>query len=166
MMYNYPLFGFPNFRRKPYNTFYNSYNSNLPNYYEGSFNMPHNPYHHIYNSKLHNIKHKSDCSNSPNTYFPKGLPNSSCNNFSKFDSNENGNSKNNSNYFGGNKSKTNSFYDTTSNSCSSCDTTSNFCNNDIFSTYDDNVISIFGFDFHFDDLLIIALLFFLYKERC
>lgn len=37
---------------------------------------------------------------------------------------------------------------------------------DISSNYDDNIISIFGFDLHFDDLLIIALLFFLYKERC
>lgn len=38
--------------------------------------------------------------------------------------------------------------------------------NDNCSSYDDKVFEVFGFKFHSDDLLIIALMFFLYKERC
>ena len=132
-MYNYSPFGFPTFRRKPYNTFYNSYSSNIPNY-GSSYNMHSNALYHTpsktpHNTSCnehHNVTYNSNCLKSPN--------------------NENHNVTYDSDY-----SKSSNAYFPKSSPFSS--------------TYDDNVISIFGFDFHFDDLLIIALLFFLYKER-
>lgn len=111
MMYPYPSFGFPSFR-KPY-------------YYYA-------PYHYLHKQENFNIKNKKNPS-FPSVSHKKTPDNLS---YSSFSSQKGQKTEKNT------KNEKTEFEDTNSDEC----------------------FEIFGLKLHFDDLLIIALLFFLYKE--
>lgn len=152
MMMSYPFFGFPSYRRNY---------SYSPSYYN------------LRNSSMHGNRNEQSpcfpsvtqkkeqgnlgCSStfSKNTSFSNGK-NASC-------MNNNFNNKKQSTCFNNdfNCKKTN----TNMNNTADCNCCNNFdvCNE--FNSYDEEqCFEIFGIKLHFDDLLIIALLFFLYQE--
>lgn len=163
MMQPYPFFGFPRYRR------------GYPYYL---------PYYSSHNSNVNSIKNEQKpCS--PNVKSKKEQGNFSCSsNFSKNSNFSNigfSNEKNSSYVNNGFNNKKPSTYINNDFHCKKATTNNNNNNNvdcncindtDIcndcndFNDYDEEqCFEIFGLQLHFDDLLIIALLFFLYQEE-
>lgn len=114
MMYNYPFFGFPSFRRNYYK---------MPNYYNSN-------------------------------YYKTNQASKSFNNKTSINSNSNNNSQSSAN-----TKKEPNFSSSIQTESKKLDFS---CDNNFYN--DADFFNIFGFSLHIDDLLILALLFFLYQE--
>lgn len=164
MMNMYPFFGFPYYRRpSPYYTNYNSvYNVKRNSTYNSSNNadnIEHISKRNLKYNNLHNLNNfpaknvEKTCS--PNVSSYKKQENFDNSNFSDFSS---------KNYV---KSKNDNFKNFESAENTSCNKSNNLPYIDLCSEYNyssNEYFEIFGLKLHFDDLLIICILFFLYQE--
>lgn len=134
MMYNYPFWGFPSFRR--------NYYYQRPNYYSSNYYRP--------NSNMLKTSNNSKTqNNTPNNNLKNNSNNNHFNNYNKNANNEAScNTKKESTPF--------AYFPSESKKVDFS------CDENYYS--DTEFLNIFGFSLHIDDLLILALLFFLYQE--
>lgn len=176
MMNFYPFFGSPFYRRfsRYYSNNNSVYNARCETSHNLGYNTTHNPVHNTkYNSTYRSNCNLHNCNNIPNKNaethcFPSNLhlrnqekfDNSNFSNFS-FKNCEKSRNDNLKNFI---KSKNDNFK-STENTCYSKDNDLPYidsCSEDNYSF--NEYFEIFGLKLHFDDLLIICILFFLYQE--